>query len=104
MMSAWPVVVFGVPMAIAGLLVCVLGVFLKRPWLLVLGGLSFVPSSFYIGGHPGVGFFLLLPLLPPLAAFALHQGRRFWASLLLVPNAVAVLWLSVTTLLNLFGR
>jgi hypothetical protein len=104
MMSAWPFFVFGAPIAIAGLLACVLGLLLKRPWLLLLGGLSFVPSSFYIGGHPGVGFLLLLPLLPSLAALALHQGRPFWAGLLLVPNALAVLWLSVTTFLNLFGR
>ena len=104
MMSFWPIVVFGAPLAIAGLLACSVGVMLKRPWLLLIGALFFVPSSYYIGGHPGVGFLMLLPLLPPLAALVLHQGRPLWAALLLVPNSVAVIWLSLTTLINLLGQ
>lgn len=103
-MAAWPVVVFGAPFAIIGLLVCVVGLFLKRPWFLVAGGLAFLPSSLFLGGHPGFRILLLLPLLPLLAAFTLHRGRQIVASLLLVPNAAAVLWLSVTTLVNLLGR
>jgi len=103
-MAAWPVVVFGAPLAVIGLFLCVTGLLLKRPSLLVVGGFVFLPSSLYLGGHPGFWFSLLLPLLPMLAAFMLHRGRQVVAGLLLVPNAAAALWLSVTTLVNLLGK
>lgn len=103
-MAAWPVVVFGAPSAVVGLVCCISGLFLKRPSLLVVGGLVLLPSSFYLGLHPGFWFSLFLPLLPMLAALTLNRGHRVVAGLLLVPNAAAVLWLSVTTLVNLLGK
>ena len=103
-MEAWPVLVFGAPLSIAGLAVCVVGLLLKRPWLLVVGGIALVPSSLYLGGHPGFGILWLLPLLPLLAAMALQRGHVSVACFVLVPNAATVVWLSTTTLLNLGTR
>jgi hypothetical protein len=103
-MAAWPVLIFGAPGAIIGLLMCVVGLILKQPWLLAVGGLALLPSSLYLGGHPSMGVLLLLPLLPLLAAFTLHRGHRVVASLILVPNAAAALWLSIVTIQNLVAR
>jgi hypothetical protein len=93
--------VFGAPGAVLALLVCVAGLLVRQPWLLLAGALGCVPSSFYLGGHPGAGYLWLLPLLPCVAAVALHRQRPLLAALLLVPNAAAAIWLSVFTALNL---
>jgi hypothetical protein len=71
---------------------------------MVAGGLVLVPSSVYLGGQPGLGVLLLLPLLPLVAAFALSRGRRLIAGLLILPNAVVVAWMCVATIMNLVGR
>jgi len=104
MMEAWPALVFGAPIAIFGLAVCVIGLCLKRPWLVAVGGLAFLPSSLYLAGHPGMGILLFLPLLPLLAAVTLHRGHNVVASVFLLPNAAAVFWLSAVAVLNLVAR
>jgi hypothetical protein len=102
-MDAWPVLVFGAPTALLALLACVLGVIFERPWLLVTGGISFVPSSYALGGQPGLEVLFLLPLLPIAAAVALYRDLRLLACLLMLPNVVAVVFLTTLTVANLFG-
>ena len=100
-LTAWPVIVFGAPLAIIGLLICVVGLMRARTLFLVTGSLALAPSALYLGAHSALRLLLLLPLLPLLAAVALHRDQRLVASLLLIPNLVAVLWIVVMTLLHL---
>jgi hypothetical protein len=101
MMTAWPVIVFGAPGAIIGLALCVTGLVRSQPLFLLVGSLTLAPSALFLGSHPGFGVLFLLPLLPLVAAYALSRSNRFAAGLLLMPNAVAVLWLSAITVSNL---
>lgn len=103
-MQAWPILVFGAPSAMLGLLACAVGVIFRQPWLLVVGGITLFPSSYYLGGHPGMEILLFLPVLPMVAALALQNDRRLLACFLMLPNAAAVLFLTFTTVVNLFGR
>jgi hypothetical protein len=89
-------IVFGWPAILTSLTVSALGVGLRRPWLLLLGAILFVPFSFYLGGAPGSMFLpVLLPLSLAFAGYAVFKGNTRLAWLLLSPPVLVSAWLAV---------
>ncbi len=100
-MSIWPALLFGAPGATLALLVALGGLLHQQPGWLAAGGVLFVPSAVYLGGHPGLEVAWLLPLCPAVAAYLLHRGHQAAAGVMLAPNVLATIRLVATTLRNL---
>jgi len=92
-------ILFGWPAIILTNLLAVAGILLKRPWILVSGGILSVPFSLFINGYP---FLFHIPLLLPLtlfgSAWAVHAKKYLLAWLLLIPLAGITSILAVAVL------
>ncbi len=78
--------IFGWPAIILSLAVSGAGIFRKRPWMLMVGGLLCTPFAWYLSGYPAVGFLgLLLPFFQFGAAWAVYKKRNILAWALLLP-------------------
>lgn len=98
-MNVFVEIIFGWPAAIAALLLCILGVGLKRYWLVVTGALVSLPFHYYIFGTPRFSILgILLPLCLFASAYAVRRKIYFLAWLLLLPFTGFILWLGVIIL------
>lgn len=92
-------IIFGWPAVIAALLLCGLGVGLKRYWLVVIGTLVSLPFHYFILGTPRFGVLgILLPLCLFAAAYAVRRRIYWLAWLLLLPFAGFVILLALIIL------
>jgi hypothetical protein len=92
-------IVFGWPAILATLTVSALGVALKRPWLLLVGAVIFIPFSYYLSGAPGSLWLpILLPISLAFAGYAVYKGLHTMAWLLISPAFFVSLWLAVVVL------
>lgn len=88
------VFLFGFPGAFLSLLLSAAGIVKDKYWLSFIGGLLFIPFTYYLYGSPGIfrGFVILLPLLQCGSALAIYKKKRTMAWLLLAPSILMVLW------------
>lgn len=90
---------FGFPAAFLSLLVSVIGVLKEKYWLVLIGGVLFIPFAYYLSGSPGTYRLpILLPLFQILSAAAVREKSRKWAWILLLPSFLAVLWVVAVAL------
>ncbi len=92
-------VLFGWPVIVLSILVPFFGILHKRAVWVLVGAFLAIPFSFYLGATPRfrlIGMFL--PLLHLAAAYAVRQGRRWLAWLMLLPYAVLAAWLAWSVL------
>jgi len=86
-MYLWPAIVFGWPSAFAGLVLLVLGIALRRAWLVGVGALVSAGFCAYLAMNPLP--FRLLGLLAiagnVLAVLAVHRRRLLLSCLALLP-------------------
>ncbi|HSL28642.1 MAG TPA: hypothetical protein VK900_05530 [Anaerolineales bacterium] len=95
------VMVFGFPAVLLSLLLSAIGVFKEKVWLVIVGGVLFVPFSYYLSGAPGsAGLPLLLPGFHVGSAVAVREKHRLWAWLLLLPPLLATLWVLAVVLFS----
>jgi hypothetical protein len=88
-------IIFGWPAIIASILLSIAGVWLKKPALLVAGGIVCIPFTYYISS----GFrlpTLVLPLFQFGSAYAIQRQKYLLAGLLIAPLVI------VSTLLAYF--
>ena len=95
------ILVFGAPSGIISLLVSALGIWKKRPWLLVVAGLLTIPATLYIGLAIGLPLYLL-SILQFIGAYYVHKGKPHIAWYLLVPLFLFALQMTYATFYNLF--
>ena len=88
-------IIFGWPFIILSLLLAVTGVLTKRPALVAVGAIFFIPPAWYLSGYPAIrGFGMLLPVFMLGAAYYVRKGRPGFAWLLLSPPIIASAWLA----------
>lgn len=92
-------IIFGWPAILTALFLSLAGLKLRKPWLLVLGGVLAVPFSWYLSGYPAIRTAsILLPLFQFAAALALRREKLVLAWGLLTPFVVVTLILAMTVL------
>ncbi len=92
-------IIFGWPAIIASLLLSVVGLALRKPWLLVTAGVLAIPFSWYLSGYPAIRTpAALLPLFQFGAAWALWREKKVLAWVLLAPLAMITVFLAVVVL------
>ena len=79
-------IIFGWPAIIASILLSVVGVWLQKPVLLVVGGIVCLPFTYYLSGFrtPAV----ILPLFQFGSAYAVSRQKILFAWLLLAPLVI----------------
>jgi hypothetical protein len=88
-------IIFGWPFIILSLLVSVLGLILKRPWLLVVGAVLIAPFSYYLSGAPRInGLGIILPLFQLGAAYEIKTRKVAAAWILMLPAFLISTWLA----------
>jgi hypothetical protein len=103
MSGAWAQIIFGWPVVLLSLAVTVAGLWMKKPWMAVLGGALCIPFTFYLFVFTYLRYFaFLLPLFQFGAAWAVRAGHRTLAWLLLLP-LVGTLVLLAVIVLSQFG-
>jgi hypothetical protein len=92
-------IIFGWPAIITSLLVSIAGLVLRKPWLLVVGGVIVIPFAWYLSGYPAIrASAILLPVFQFISAWALRRERKILAWLLLVPLAITIVFLAIVVL------
>jgi len=92
-------IIFGWPAIIFSIVISVIGILKKWPWMLAAGGVVIFPFSFYLSGFPVVRFLaLLLPFFQFGAAWVVHTKRNFLAWVMLFPLASVSLILATIVL------
>ena len=87
-------IIFGWPGAVTSLALSVAGLITKRYWLLLVGAVLLIPSTYYLGGGPGIyRLIMLVPLFQLGSAFAIYKNKILLAWSLLVPALLAVAYL-----------
>jgi hypothetical protein len=95
MLDALLLILFGWPAVIAGLLLCAVGIWARRPVIVLAGAVLLAPFTFYLGATPRFRFLSpLLWLFLPAAAFLLRRGMIRLAWLFLLPFTVLAAWLA----------
>jgi hypothetical protein len=88
-------IIFGWPFIILSLMLAVTGVILKRPALLVIAAVFFMPPAWYLSGYPAIRWLgLLLPVFILGAAYSIKRGKAGIAWALLSPPVLASAWLA----------
>lgn len=88
-------IVFGWPFIIISLLLAFAGILVKRPALLVVSAIFFVPPAWYLSGYPVIRWFgMLLPVSLLGAAYYVKKDRLRLALLLVLPPLITVAWLA----------
>ena len=94
-----PQIIFGWPAIIGSLLLSVVGLTLRKPWLLVIAGMVAMPFSWYLSGYPALGISVIfLPFFQFASAWALKRAKKRLAWVLLAPLAIITLFLAVVVL------
>ncbi len=102
-MDNWVQIIFGWPAIILSMVLSVVGVLKKWPWMLVLGGVLCVPFTVYLFGFTYLHFFaFLLPFFQFGAAWAVHAGRKILPWILLLPLA-SIMFILAIIVLSQFG-
>lgn len=99
MLSTLLIMIMGWPGILTSLALSLAGVARQQPVALLIGALLAVPYAWYLNAFPffsGVG--LVLPLFQLGAALALYRGRRWLASLCLLPFISITSWLAFVVL------
>jgi hypothetical protein len=95
MLQLLALIFIGWPAIIGSLLLSLLGVFGRRPWLCLAGAILSLGFAWYLTGFPAVIFKLAgysLPLLHLAAMVFVRQGRGRIAGLFLLPHAVIMFY------------
>ena len=96
-------IIFGWPATITSILLSIVGVWLKKPVLLVVAGIIAIPFTWYISG----GFrspALILPLLQFGSAYAITRQKIMIALLLLGPMIILATMLAYFVATQPLGR
>jgi hypothetical protein len=81
-------IIFGWPAILGSQVISAVGIVIRKPWVVALGGLICIPFAFYLSGYQAVRFFaFLLPLFQFGSAWALRANRKMLAWILLFPLA-----------------
>ncbi len=83
---------FGWPMTILALSCVLAGILFSRWKLTLLGGIFFLPPTWYIGFYFSYAF--ILPLFLFACAYFVAKNKTLVASLLLVPVLALTAWLA----------
>jgi hypothetical protein len=89
-------IIFGWPAIITSILLSVVGVWLKKPVLLVVAGVVCIPFTYYLSGFrtPVV----ILPLFQFGSAYAVARQKELIAGLLLAPLVIIAVFLAYAVL------
>jgi len=89
-------IIFGWPAIITSILLSVVGVWLKKPVLLVVAGVVCIPFTYYLSGFrtPAV----ILPLFQFGSAYAVARQKELIAGLLLAPLVIIAVFLAYAVL------
>ena len=89
-------IIFGWPAIITSILLSVVGVWLKKPVLLVVAGVVCIPFTYYLSGFrtPAV----ILPLFQFASAYAVARQKELIAGLLLAPLVIIAVFLAYAVL------
>ena len=95
--ETWIQILFGWPAIITSILLSVAGVWLKKPVLLVVAGIIYIPFTYYLSSF-GIPF-IVLPLFQFGSAYAIARQNSRIAWLLIAPIVLiaAVLGYQVLT-------
>lgn len=99
MLSTLLIMIMGWPGILASLALSLAGIARQQPVALLIGAVLAVPYAWYLNAFPlfsGVG--LVLPLFQLGAALAMYHGRRWLASLCLLPFISITSWLALVVL------
>ena len=86
--------VFGFPAGILALLTAVLGIWKKKPVVMVLAGVWAFLAAFYLSVALGFPFYLN-SLFLFFGAYALHKGSTRFAWLSLIPSALVACFMTI---------
>jgi len=95
--DAFAIICFGWPAIIASILLAIAGLLMKKPRLLVIAGVVFLPFTYYLSNglrNPLV----IMPFLLFASAFAIRRQNTRLAWLLLAPLLIVTLWLAFVVL------
>jgi hypothetical protein len=93
------IAVFGWPAIITSLLVSIAGLVLRKPWLLVVGGVMVIPFAWYLSGYPAIRTSaILLPVFQFISAWVLGREKKILAWVLLAPLAIVIVFLAIVVL------
>jgi len=89
-------IIFGWPAIITSILLSVVGMWLKKPVLLVVAGVVCIPFTYYLSGFrtPAV----ILPLFQFGSAYAVARQKELIAGLLLAPLVIIAVFLAYAVL------
>jgi len=89
-------IIFGWPAIITSILLSIVGVWLKKPALLVTAGIVCIPFTYYLSGYrtPAV----ILPLFQFGSAYAITRQKNLLAWLLILPIVVIAVVLAYAVL------
>ena len=89
MVVGWPMIGLVLGISLVGLAV-------KRWWLLLAGAILVLPPAYYLSGNPSISYLsYLVPLFLAGSAIAV-KSRKFLAGwLLFLPVAIAFIWLAL---------
>lgn len=93
---------FGAPAGIISLLLAALGIWRKKPLVLIIAGVWAIPATYYISAGTRLPFYLTALFLFG-AAYAVYQEKIRTAWLLLIPFVPLAVWMTVFTLINIFS-
>ena len=96
MLQLLALIFIGWPAIIGSLLLSLLGVFGRRPWLCFAGALLSLGFSWYLTGFPAFIFKLIgysLPLFHLAAMVFVRQGRGRIAGLFLLPHVAIMFYM-----------
>ena len=92
-------IIFGWPVVLLSLAVTVAGIWMRKPWMVALGGALCIPFTVYLFGFTYLHFFaFLLPFFQFGAAWAVRAGRKILPWILLVPLASILIILAIMVL------
>ena len=89
-------IIFGWPAIITSILLSVVGVWLKKPILLVIAGIVCIPFTYYLSGFRTTA--VILPLFQFGSAFAIARQKSLIAGLLLAPLILVAIFLAFAVL------
>ena len=100
--DAFAIICFGWPAIIASILLAIAGLLMKKPRLLVIAGVVFLPFTYYLSNglrNPLV----IMPFLLFASAYAVHRQKIRLAWLLLLPLVIVSVVLAIIVLTQSIG-
>ena len=87
-------ILFGLPALALAAICSAVGIYFRKPRLLLIGALISGPPAFYLGSTPMFRYIgYALPLFHALAAYALFKKRIWLAIIILFPYIAALCYL-----------